>query len=79
MAARKKCPSLKFYLMFYCFAAKPSTGDVVDRSCSKDKCQFDFIDERLNQLDQEDPELIKEVKKRLNPIPPNGNILYCPH
>ena len=46
-------------------------------SCSKDglDCSVGLIDPALNSLDQEDPKLVEEIKKRLGPIPPPGKIL----
>ncbi len=43
--------------------------------CDKDGChdeslQIGVIDEKLNELDQEDPLLIEAVRKRLVPPPP---------
>ena len=51
-------------------------------SCSKDgiDCSVGLIDPQLNGLDQGDPRLVEEIKKRLGPIPPIGkslNVFSC--
>jgi hypothetical protein len=59
-----------------------ASEDVVDDHCDKENnidCngshQSGTIDESLNDLDQEDPRLIEEIRKRLLPVPSAGKII----
>ena len=72
MAAKKMCRDILLCLLILIPIA---TGDDIgELSCSKDglDCSVLLINPDLNSLDQGDPKLVEEVKKRLGPIPPLG-------
>ena len=75
LTATKMCwVKLLSLLIFIAIVAGENFGEL---SCSKDglDCTVGLIDLELNSLDQEDPKLVEEIKKRLGPIPPPGETL----
>jgi hypothetical protein len=75
--------SIFFFAVLFSISTKVSfaSEDVVDDHCDKENnidCQSSHqsgtIDESLNDLDQEDPRLIEEIRKRLLPIPSAGKM-----